>query len=108
MNKIMVETVALEAAAGVIATAAGEAQEGRNVIARAAGAGSGAFGGEPIGAAFSAMAERALTAASAIVDTTNQLASNTGAAVYGYIVTDKGAIPSSRRIIHGAELPRVP
>ncbi len=108
MNEIRVETTALEAAAGVIATAAMEADEARRLIARAGGAGAGAFGGEPIGASFAAMERRALEAASAIVETTNHLATNTGAAVYGYIVTDKGAIPSSRRIVHGSELPKAP
>jgi len=59
VNEIRVETTALEAAAGVIATAAMEAGEARRLIARAGGAGAGAFGGEPIGASLAAMERRA-------------------------------------------------
>jgi len=106
MNKIKVETGALQAAAGVISVAASETDEGRRLVARTDG--SGAFGGEPIGGAFSAMRERALKAAGEIVDATNALAANTAAAAYGYIVTDHGAIPSSRRIVHGSQMPRLP
>jgi hypothetical protein len=105
MSTIQVQTGALQSAAGVISLAADQARNGSSIIARADGAG---FGGEPIGAAYEAMQERALKAAAEIANTTEQLAANTGAAVYGYIVTDKGAIPSSRMIGHGGEIPRLP
>jgi len=105
MSKIAVQTGALQSAAGAISLAADQARNGRSIIARADG---GGFGGEPISASYEGMQERALKAAAEIAGTTEQLAANTGAAVYGYIVTDRAAIPSSRRIVHGSELPKLP
>jgi hypothetical protein len=87
----------------MIATAGSTVAEGQEHVAAAAG--SGAFGGEPAGAAFEAMCARAGDALGSLADTMGQLADNTAAASQGYAITDKGAIPTTLRIVYRSDLP---
>ena len=92
-GSIRVQVGALEAAASLIATSGGSAQIAQNMV-EGAGADSGAFGGEPAGAAFSSACARGADGLGSISEALSQLSFNTGAAAQGYVVTDRGAIPS--------------
>jgi uncharacterized protein YukE len=105
---IKAETAALQTAAGMIAVAGGTMQDAVGRVDAATSVGSGAFGGEPAGAAFDSMAGRASDALQSIANVLGDLATNTAAAAQGYIVTDQGAIPSSLRIAHSSEFPPPP
>lgn len=87
----------------MIAVAGTTVAEAKGQVDAASSTG-GAFGGEPAGAAFDSMCGRASDAVASISDTLGQLASNTAAAAQGYIVTDRGAIPSSLMIVDGSQL----
>lgn len=93
MSSLTVNTPALAAAALAIsanATSVGDAQS----AAQSASAAFGAFGGEPIGAAFLDMCTRAQTATGALQTTMESLSRNVAAASVGYLVTDQGVVPT--------------
>jgi len=91
---IVVQVGALRAGASLISNAGLTAQLGETMV-RSAGSDVGAFGGEPVGAAFSGACARGGDALGSITDALGQLATNTAAAAEGYVVTDNGAIPSA-------------
>jgi hypothetical protein len=93
MSSFTVNTPALAAAALTISVNAGSVGDARSAAQSASGA-AGAFGGEPIGAAFLDMCSRAQDATSALQATMESLARNTAAAATGYLVTDQGVVPT--------------
>jgi len=93
MSSFTVSTPALAAAALTISANAGSVNDA-NSAARSASAAAGAFGGEPIGAAFLDMCSRAEGATQALQTTMESLARNTAAAATGYLVTDQGVVPT--------------
>jgi uncharacterized protein YukE len=107
VGTIKADIAALQAASGMIAVAGATAIEAQSEANAAAG-GSGAFGGEPAGAAFEAMCTRAAGAMGEIATTLDQLSTNTAAAAQGYHLTDVGAVPSSMRIGHSELFPKQP
>jgi hypothetical protein len=107
VGTIKADIAALQAASGMIAVAGATALEAQRDADAAAG-GAGAFGGEPAGAAFGSMCERASDALGSIASTLDELSNNTAAAAAGYVVTDNGAIPSSMRITHRSLFPDAP
>jgi hypothetical protein len=56
---------------------------------------AGAFGGEPIGAAFLGMCNRAQQATAELEQTIEMLSRNVAAAALGYLVTDQGVVAMS-------------
>jgi hypothetical protein len=93
-SEIRVQIAALQSAAGAISLAGETARLGEGRV-RAAGNAAGAFGGEPVGDAFSGACARGGSALHGIAEALDQLANNTSAAAQGYVVTDEGAMPSS-------------
>lgn len=85
-------TPALAAGAIQIDVSAATVGSARSAAASASGQ-AGAFGGEPIEAAYIAMCSRAQTAMEEIETTIHQLSGNVAAAAVGYIVTDQGIVP---------------
>ena len=93
MSSFTVHTPALAAAALTISTNAGSVSDA-TTAAQSASAAAGAFGGEPIGAAFLDMCSRAQTATQALQTTMESLSHNVAAASVGYLVTDQGVVPT--------------
>ena len=89
MSRIEVIPLALTVAAGEIdraatlASVAGDALTGSQV---------GAFGSEPIAAAFAGMQGRAQQATQELAQTVGMLSRNVAAAAQGYLVTDHGIV----------------
>ena len=94
MSSFTVHTPALAAAAMTISTTAASVSSARSAAASASGQ-AGAFGGEPIGGAFSAMCSRAQQATGELEQTMRSLSGNVAAAAVGYLVTDQGIVPTS-------------
>jgi uncharacterized protein YukE len=92
MSSFTVNTPELAAAAVQINGSAATVGSARSAAASASGQ-AGAFGGEPIEAAFIGMCNRALSAMQEIETTIHQLSGNVAAAAVGYIVTDQGIVP---------------
>jgi hypothetical protein len=101
MGKIQVETPELAAASALIGQLSSEIQDAQSAVSSAEGA-AGAFGGEPIGAAFEAMCGQASRALSAYDGTIKALSRNVGMASLGYVSTDEGVIPVSKLGKEGA------
>lgn len=99
---IRVQVGALQAGASLFQNAGATAQLGATMV-RSAGADAGAFGGEPVGAAFSGACSRGGDALGSISDALTQLSRNTAAAGEGYVMTDRGAIPSEFGLSRGFE-----
>src|SRR5579875_3128120 len=93
LGPVTVHTPALAAAALTIDLSAGSVSSANSAAASAA-AQSGAFGGEPIGAAYDAMCSRAQAATSELESTIRSLSRNVAAAAVGYLVTDRGVVPT--------------
>lgn len=92
LSSFCVQTPALAAAALQVGASAATVGSARSAAASASGQ-AGAFGGEPIEAAYLAMCSRAQTAMGEIEATIHQLAGNVAAAAVGYLVTDRGVVP---------------
>jgi hypothetical protein len=95
MSGFTVDTKALAHAAQMIAGAGQLAGSAQSATAGVAGQ-EGAFGNEPIAAAFAEMCGRAQTATGEIETTAVTLSRNVGAASLGYLVTDKGVVAMYR------------
>ena len=93
MSSFTVNTPALAAAALTISATAASVGDAHSAAQSASGA-AGAFGGEPIGAAFIDMCSRAQQATQALQTTIESLSKNTAAAATGYLVTDQGVVPT--------------
>jgi hypothetical protein len=94
MSTLSVQTPALAAAALRIAATASSVNSAGSAAASASGQ-AGAFGGESIGGAFTAMCGRAQTATAELEQTMQALSRNVAAAAVGYLVTDRGIVPIS-------------
>jgi len=92
LSTFSVQTPALAAAALRIHASADTVGSALSAAVSASGQ-AGAFGGEPIEAAYIAMCARAQTAMQEIEATIHDLAGNVAAAAVGYIVTDQGVVP---------------
>jgi hypothetical protein len=95
VTQFKVQTPVLAAAASVINAAAKHAGSAETAASSAAGQ-EGAFGGEPIGAAFGEMCGRATTATQELETTAPTLARNVAAASLGYLNTDRGIVAMYR------------
>jgi hypothetical protein len=93
VSSFTVKTPALAAAAVLINSTVSSVEDVQSSAA-SAGAQSGAFGGEPIEAVYSAMCTRAGVAMGEIASTMQQLSQNVAAASVGYLVTDQGILPT--------------
>jgi uncharacterized protein YukE len=93
MSQFSVNPEVLNAAATTIATTTSGVTTARSAAQSASGQ-AGAFGGEPIGAAFLAMCSRAQAATTELETTMQSLARNVEAAALGYVVTDRGVVPA--------------
>jgi hypothetical protein len=92
MATFSVQTPALAAAAIRINGAATTGQSASSAVQSLEGY-AGGFEGEPIGAAYLAMAGRAATAVDDLVGIMQALSRNVAAASAGYLVTDQGVVP---------------
>lgn len=90
-QQFTVETQILATAAHMIAGASQLAGSAQSAAASVAGS-EGAFGNEPIAAAFFEMCGRAQTATGEIENTLQTLSRNVAAAALGYLVTDRGVV----------------
>ena len=95
MSGFTVDTQALANAAQMIAGAGQLAGSAQSAAAGVAGQ-EGAFGNEPIAAAFADMCGRAQTATGEIQSTVETLSHNVAAAALGYVVTDRGVVAMYR------------
>ncbi|HTU87987.1 MAG TPA: hypothetical protein VMF57_20580 [Solirubrobacteraceae bacterium] len=95
MSGFTVDTQALANAAQMIAGSGQLAGSARSAAASVAGQ-EGAFGNEPIAAAFAEMCGRAQTATGEIETTVETLSRNVGAAALGYLVTNRGVVAMYR------------
>ncbi|HEY3728698.1 MAG TPA: hypothetical protein VGL51_16090 [Solirubrobacteraceae bacterium] len=93
MSTFSVKTPALAAAAVTIDATTGSIRSAQSAVSSASGQ-AGAFGGEPIGAAFDAMCGRAQAATGELEQTMQELSRNVAAASVGYLVTDQGIVPT--------------
>ena len=89
---LRVQVGALNAGASLISTAGGTVELAGGRVRGAAAVAD--FGGEPAGDAFLSACSRGGSALEAIVEALEGLSTNTAAAAQGYVVTDRGAIPS--------------
>lgn len=87
MSSFTVSTPALAAALAISGNAANVGDT--NSAAQSASGAAGAFGGEPIGAAFIHTCSRAQDATAALQTTMKSLSKNVAAASVGYLVTDQ-------------------
>lgn len=94
MGQIEVQTPELAVAAIAIGRLSNEIEAARSAMSSAQGE-SGAFGGEPIGAAFDTMCSAANSATAEYEQTISQLSVNVARASAGYVTTDEGVIPVS-------------
>ena len=94
-QQFTVETQTLAAAAQMIAGAGRLAGSAQAAAASVAGS-EGAFGNEPIAAAFLEMCGRAQEATGEIEGTLQTLSHNVAAAALGYLVTDRGVVAMYR------------
>jgi uncharacterized protein YukE len=92
MATFSVQTPALAAAALRISGTASTAETATTAADSLANY-AGAFEGEPIGAAWLQMSDRASTAVAHLVTILDSLSRNVAAASAGYLVTDQGVVP---------------
>lgn len=94
MPQIKVQTPELALAASAIGSTSADVQSAQSSIGSAQ-AEAGAFGGEPIGAAFLNMCSQASRATAEYGQVVSELSQNVAMAALGYVNTDEGVIPVS-------------
>jgi acyl-CoA synthetase (NDP forming) len=94
MTSFAVVPAELTSASSLIGSAA-SVLNGAESAAESAEGMAGAFGGEPIEAAFSAAGRRAAMTINALASTVNTLANCVQAAGEGYLITDHGIIAAA-------------
>jgi len=89
MSTFKVLTPTLAAAAGMVDSTAGYVNSAGTAVSPGQ---AGAFGSEPIGAAFSAMCERVQQVTDELEQTVGELSRNLMMASMGYLQTDQGIL----------------